>query len=309
MNHMAFYSRRRALISTLLAALMALSLTGCLGGISSDSSTDTNSKDKEGPPTFEKGTAMKTIQDRGKIYIGVVPGQAPFSSINNNQGTWVGFDVETGKMIARSIFGDNIEGKIEWIPLQPADREDAIIGKRVDIALGRYVVTQGRKNLVDFAGPYYIATQDIVVRENPRLDNRATTTTAIEALYDLNGRRVCTVTGSTNVDALAAAVPRADRSLIMPSVPECMSRLSAESVEAVAAMHVDLIPSLKTAGSRVAVFAGSYGAEPYGIGVMKGDTKFRSFLNDSLTEWEEWDATYRTATGDQQGKKPEVDRY
>lgn len=309
MNLMAFSSRRRSFGAIAMALVMAVTLSGCLGGFGGSGGTTTKKEDKNGPPKFEKGTSMETIQQRGKLFVGVIPNEAPFTSLNRNQGTWQGFDVEVAQEIARAIFGANIEGKIEWIPLQPNEREDAIRGKRVDIAVGRYVITQGRKNFVDFAGPYYMATQDIIVRANPRGGRNVTTTTEIKTLFELNGRKVCSVTGSTNIDALAAAVPRSDRSVVQPSVSECMSKLGNNSVDAVAAMHVDLIPALKAAGDNVALFPGSYGAEPFGIGMAKGDTKFRSFLNDTIENWQDWDEAYQTTTGDRSVDKPTVDRY
>jgi len=46
---------------------------------------------------------------------------------------------------------------------------------------------------VDFAGPYYLAGQAILVVEGNR---------DIEGPQDLNGRTVCTTTGSTPADVL-----------------------------------------------------------------------------------------------------------
>ena len=56
--------------------------------------------------------------------------------------------------------------------------------------------------------------------------------------------------------------------------------------------------------------------EPYGIGLKKGDTDFRNFINDVLEEsfddgaWAEaWDRTAGKITGTEAPEPPTVDRY
>ena len=296
-----FPRRRSAYVAIFLVLVFALS--GCAsGGGGGGSATATTTKGTI--PKFDKKSTMGVIQARGKLIVGVVPNMAPFSAQDPNQGTWEGFDIELAEQIARSIFGTNIEGRIQWIPLEARDREDALAQQRVDIALGRYVITLARKRYVDFAGPYYRSTQDVLVKEG-----RSNTDTDIRSLAQLTGKKICVVPGSTNVDALAEALPGGDLTTTQTTVTRCGALLTNGTVTAVAADHVDTIPFLLTAGDDYVALKDQYGSQPYGVGIHLGTTDLRSHINTVIEQWTDYDSLYRSTTGDNSSKKPKVDRY
>lgn len=217
---------------------------------------------------------MAAIQRRGQLIVGVVDDEAPFSDIDESTGSWVGFDVELAKILATAIFGSQIEGKIRWVPLDPRDRELALDQGRVDVALGRYTITQPRKRFVDFAGPYFIAYQEALIQSELR--------EAVSGLPDLNGLKVCTVQGSTHFEALEANIPAADTSTVRSSVQECAAELVGGNVAAVVADHVDLLDVAQSGSRNFALLRTQFGQEPYGIGLKKGDVELRRWLNDTL---------------------------
>jgi glutamate transport system substrate-binding protein len=67
-----------------------------------------------------------------------------------------------------------------------AEREDLISSGKVDIVVATYTINDERKKRIDFAGPYFVAQQDIMVRADD---------TSIKSADDLNGRKVCTLGG------------------------------------------------------------------------------------------------------------------
>lgn len=296
-------SKASRLAVGLVAATLALILSGC-GGLGSGSSAPTQIEEGE-IPIFDDGTTMKTVQDRGRLIVGVTPDQAPFASQNPNTGSWEGFDIETTYQIARSIFGTDIEGRVQFIPIEARDRESALSERRVDMAVGRYVITIARKRFVDFAGPYYTSTQNVMVRT--KVANRTTETT-IGSFASLNGKNVCTATGSTNLDALRSLAPAATL-VNKATLGECSASLIAGQVSAVAADHVDLLPYTSALGRDYGVLSTSYGEQPYGIGVRLNNTEFRSHINGVLETWKNWNSEYTRTTGDRQGQQPATDRY
>ena len=92
----------------------------------------------------------------------------------------VGFDVEIGKIIAGAL-GIAPED-IEWVETVSANREPFIENGQVDIVVATYTINDKRKEVVDFAGPYFEAGQSILVLE----DNDT-----IKSEDDLVGQPVC----------------------------------------------------------------------------------------------------------------------
>ena len=78
---------------------------------------------------------------------------------------------------------------ITWNEANPADRENLLTSGQVDLVFSTYSITDDRKQLVDFAGPYFEAHQDLLVRRNEE---------EITGPETLNGRDLCSVTGTTS---------------------------------------------------------------------------------------------------------------
>lgn len=288
-----------------IALSCVMVLTACAGGGGEETSTKGQAKStgkSEAPGVFEAGSTMAAIQERGKLIVGIRDDAAPFSDMERTTGTWTGFDVEIAKEVATAIFGSQLEGKIEWVPLDPRDREIALEQRRVDIAMGRYAITVPRKRFVDFAGPYYIAQQEIVVPARSR--------DRITSIVGLNGKRICTILGSTNVSELSLVVPQADLSMQANTPEECAAALSQGEVDAFAGDHVDMLRALEVAGNDFRTLPVAYATEPYGIGVNKQQTDLRRTINDRLEKiTSKYRDIFERTIQDKAPTPPKVDRY
>jgi glutamate transport system substrate-binding protein len=300
-------NRFRNALRAIAVVGLTLALTGCgvggnLGGSPSGTKT---TKDKSGKGAFKAGSTMKTIQDRGKLIVGVNFGLAPFAYRNAVTGSPEGFDVDLAQWIATGIFGTNIENRITWVELDPRDRELALEQDRVDMVVGRYDVTAARKRFVDFAGPYYITHQALIVA-NPT-DARSRFTSVLQ----LNGRRVCTVRGSSNTDAITGVLPAADISMVQNSVAECGVQLFNGNVGGILADAVDSTPWLAAAGGDAKVLAANYGPLSYGIGLKLDRDDMREYLNNQIDLWKGWDVSQKRYLIGVPGDtgQPQVDRY
>ena len=81
-----------------------------------------------------------------------------------------------------------------------ANREPFIEEGKVDFFVATYTINDERKEKVNFAGPYYIAGQDLLVpRRTPRSPARSRST----------GKKVCSVTGSTPAKRIQKQYPKA----------------------------------------------------------------------------------------------------
>jgi PAS domain S-box-containing protein len=113
--------------------------------------------DIAGSPTFTK------IKSAGKVVIGVKFDQ-PNLGYKDAAGKRCGFDIEIAQLIASKLGID--PAKIEYKEIASANRETAIKGGEVDYYVGTYSITDKRKADVSFAGPYFVAAQDLLVRKD-----------------------------------------------------------------------------------------------------------------------------------------------
>src|SRR6266540_3917080 len=77
-------------------------------------------------------------------------------------GKYEGFDVEIAKIIAKDL--GLSEDKIEWKTTTTPNREPFIQQGTVDLVVATYTINDDRKKKVNFAGPYYVAGQDLLVK-------------------------------------------------------------------------------------------------------------------------------------------------
>ena len=278
-----------------LAAAGALALSACAGG-GTPGAEDTATPEPE--PTFEAGTTMADLAEAGTITIGTKFDQ-PLFGLNGPNGP-EGFDVEIGKIIASEL--GIAEEDIEWKEAVSANREPFIQNGEVDIVIATYTINDKRKEVVSFAGPYYMAGQSILVLA----DNDD-----IKSEDDLVGQPVCSVTGSTPAAKLAeiGAEP-----VLTDTYSNCLEPLRSGAVVAVSTDNVILAGLAAQNEGEFKVVGEPFTEEPYGIGLALDDTDFRMWINDVLEEayadgrYEEaWNATAGTVLP--YVEPPTPDRY
>jgi glutamate transport system substrate-binding protein len=277
------------------AAVSALALAGCAGG----GGDETEPTEEAAAPTFEAGTTMADLAEAGKITVGTKFDQPLFGQVGPD-GVPVGFDVEIAKIIASELGID--EENIEWVESVSANREPFIENGQVDIVVATYTINDKRKEVVSFAGPYFLAGQSIMVLA----DNED-----IKSEDDLVGQPVCSVSGSTPAEKLVeiGALPE-----LTDGYDKCLEPLRQGKVVAVSTDNVILAGLVAQNEGEFKVVGEPFTEEPYGIGLAKDDTDFRMWINDVLEEAYE-DGRYQEAWEATAGEvlpfaePPAVDRY
>jgi len=290
--------RSTGLVGVALALALTLALAGC-GGDDNDSGGGTTN---EGA-SFAEGTTMARLNQAGTVTVGTKFDQ-PLFGLKNLEGNPEGFDVEIAKLIAgeMGIAAD----KVKFVESVSANREPFIQQDKVDFVVATYTINDKRKQVVDFAGPYYVAGQDIMVAKgNPE---------GIAGPEDLAGKKVCSVTGSTPAENIRTNYPDADLTEF-DVYSKCAEALKNKQVQAVTTDNVILLGLISQDPDAFELVGKPFTEEPYGIGLKKGDTAFRSFINDTLDKlyqdgrWKAaWDATAgKVAT--ETPTPPAVNRY
>ena len=288
--------RTRRFAFAAVAATAALVLAACGG----DDEPTTEPEDVSATD-FPEGSTMAELADAGSITVGTKFDQPLFGLVGPD-GVPVGFDVEIAKIIAGKLGID--EENIEWVETVSANREQFIQDGQVDIVVATYTINDERKQIVDFAGPYYEAGQTIMVLEG---------NTDINGPEDLAGKKVCSVEGSTPAENIRTNYPEAE---LVPTgaYSDCLEPLRNGQVDAVTTDNVILSGFVDQNEGEFKLVGEAFTEEPYGIGLMKGDDEFRTFINDTLEEsfedgsWAEaWESTAGTVL--ETPEPPTVDRY
>ncbi len=261
----------KAVLAAASALAMATALTACAG---SDSAG--------GPP----GSG-------GKVVIGIKYDQ-PGLGLKEGD-TFTGFDVEVAKYVANKLGYTDIEFKEAPSP----QRETLLESGQVKMIFATYSITDARKERISFAGPYFIAGQDLLV----------SATSDITGPESLNGKNLCSVTGSTSAqkvkDTLASDVQLQE----FDTYSKCVEALAANAIDAVTTDNVILagFAAQPQYAGKLKVVGETFSEERYGIGIKKGDTALCEAIDKALVEMVEsgaWQAALDATVG-ASGFKPD----
>ena len=273
--------RRKALAAGIAVAALSLSACGSGGGDA------VKVADK---PSFEAGTTMAKISAAGKMKVGTKFDQPGFG-LKGLDGKLAGFDVEVAKIIAGAM-GIKAES-IEWVESPSKVREELIEKGSVDLVAATYTINDKRKERITFAGPYYIAGQQLMVKS----DN--TKITKPEDLKANPDQKVCSVTGSTPSETIKTYLASGAEPVLFDVYDKCADALRTGQVQVVTTDNVILLGFVAKSEGAFKLVGEQFTKEPYGLGIKKGDVKFCEFINKTLKANE---AAYTKAWADTASK-------
>lgn len=284
-----------------IAAVTALALTGCgREGSPSGDSTVTASAESAvavaGSPTFDR------MKSRGKVIVGVKEDQPNLGFKDPTTNTFSGFDIDVARLVAAKL-GFSTD-KIEYKAIPSANREQAISNGDIDYYVGTYSITDDRKKLVGFAGPYFVAGQDLLVRKDE---------SAITGPDTLDGKKVCSATGSTPIQRIRTEYPKA-QIVEFEKYSQCVEQLISKQVDVVTTDDAILKGYAAQQPDQLKVIGKPFSEEKYGIGLPRDDKALRDKVNDILqTAMDDgtWQKIYDATLGKSgsPANKPTLERY
>ncbi|MBG6215005.1 MAG: glutamate ABC transporter substrate-binding protein [Cryobacterium sp.] len=295
--------KKLSLLAT--AATAALLLAGCSGG----GTADTGSSDAPaaggafevaadvsltGSPTYDAMVAAD------KVVIGVKEDQPGLGFLDAATGERSGFDIEIAQWVAASL--GFAKDKIEYIAIPSANRESAIVNGDIDYYVGTYSINDKRKDQIDFAGPYFITGQGILV---------ASDNDTIKSENDLAGKTVCSATGSTPIQNIKDNYPDT-KTVEFDTYSQCVEALKDGQADAVTTDQAILLGYASQDSDNLKVVGEPFSVENYGVGLPKGDDALRAFINDMFTNGNDsWQAIYDETLGlsGTVVEQPAVDAY
>jgi glutamate transport system substrate-binding protein len=186
---------------------------------------------------------------------------------------YTGFDVEVARYVAKDLGYTDVTFKES----PSAQRETLLQSDQVKMIFATYSITDDRKTKVSFAGPYFVAGQDLLVKA---------TNTDITGPDTLDGKKLCSVTGSTSAKKIKDQFSTGVQLQEYDAYSKCVEALNTPSIDAVTTDNVILAgfaaqPQYK---DKLKVVGKPFSTERYGVGIKKGDTKLCEAVNAALTK-------------------------
>lgn len=189
--------KRNAILSSVLAGAMLLSLTACGGTDDSSSSSaaetgDSSSAAATGEASGEAlGADTQAIVDRGVLRVGVKNAVVGFGYQDPATGEYSGMEIELAKKLAGQLGVD-----VEFTTVTAATRTELLDSGDIDCVLATFTITDERKQSWDFTTPYYTDYVTVLVEDS----------SGITSLADLKGKLVGVSSGSTSARSLVEAM-------------------------------------------------------------------------------------------------------
>ncbi|MFJ2054777.1 glutamate ABC transporter substrate-binding protein [Streptomyces sp. NPDC087908] len=240
---------------------------------------------------FANGATGAVPRDHGEdeITVGIKYDQ-PGIGLKTPDGTYTGFDVDVATYIAEELGHDPSD--IVWKEAKSADRETLLQRGDVDFIAASYSINDERAAKVDFAGPYLLAHQDVLIRADDD---------SIKKPSDLNDKRLCSVTGSTSAQNVKEKLAPDAQLQEYGGYSECLTGLENGVIDAVTtddsilagyAAQSQFKDKFKLGGFKMS-------NENYGIGVQKG-SELKAKINTALEKMVadgSWDAAVKKNFG------------
>lgn len=283
---------RKTAATAAVVLTVALSATACGGkeGTAGDKpGGDTN---KKALPSYEvakdvkiDSAVLKKAQKRGKLIIGAKSDQPYLGFQDPSSKEYEGFDVEVAKMVAADL-GFDPKKDVQFKTIDSSVRETAISKGQVDLMVGTYTINDERKKQVGFAGPYYMAGQDLLVRKDEK---------SIKGPDSIKGKKVCSVTGSTPLQNLKDNKSKYGAEPVeFGKYTDCVKQLLDGQVDAMTTDDAILKGYAAERPTKLKVVGETFSEEPYGIGMKKGDKALQDAVLDAV-EAHQKDGSYKKA--------------
>ena len=284
------FTRTKAIIATVG---LALSLAACGDAGDDSKSVDVDvAKDAK----FDEGTRMAEIADAGTINVGVKFDQPGLGFKETGSDIPTGFDVDIAKILVASLGIDpNDTSKVKYVETISDNREPFLQEGKVDLVLASYSITDERRAVVGQAGPYMLTGQQLLVPE----DSDAA------GPEDLQGKEVCSVTGSTSLETAKA---QGMKPVGFDTYSQCVDKVLDGTVEAMTTDGTILLGYAAINPDELKVVGEPFSEERIGVGYSLDHPEMCEWINDVLEDSFEdgtWAKAFESTLGESGAETPD----
>jgi glutamate transport system substrate-binding protein len=222
--------------------------------------------------TFPADSAMAKIQKKGRLVVGTSLDTLMFSVRNPMTGQTEGFEADLARMLAKKLTGS--ADNVEWVKTTTENRLPFAQNGRVDVVIATLTINDARKKVIGFAGPYYVAGQDILTR---RADK------SINSVTELAGKTACVLNGTTVEDNVKKLAPQT-KFVTFNDTAACVEGVADGRFDAYVDDGATLAGESLRQPEKFRIVGKPFTQEPYGIGVAKQDEAFRQWIDTQLEQ-------------------------
>jgi polar amino acid transport system substrate-binding protein len=219
----------------------------------------------------EKST-LQSILKAGKLRVGMEPGYMPFE-MQNKESKIVGFDVDMARLMAKEM---GVE--LELVPTAWDGIIGSLLTDKFDIIMSGMTVTQQRNLKVNFAEPYIIVGQSILIQKD--------LTGIIRSYKDLNDPKytVTSKLGTTGEQAVKRMIPRAKYKSFETEPEAALEVINGKADAFVYDLPYCVVFFAQKGAGKLVFLDKPFTFEPLGWAIKQGDPDFLNWLNNFLSQ-------------------------
>ena len=235
-----------------------------------DEPVEDDTGDTEEVELTQGGSVLDSVLEAGVVRVGVRNDNPPISFLDE-EGEWVGFDLELAQALA-----DQMGVELELVPVDGTTRISFLESGQVDMSVASMNHTRSRDEAIDFSITYFWDNQSFLVR-----------TGEYESIEELFGETVAASSGSSTIDSWTAYA--ADNGGEAGEIVEFDDKLAAVqavrdgAVEGYTEDNITML-SLAAGDPGLTLLPGGHNRVQFGVGVPENDSEWRDAVNLALQD-------------------------
>ncbi len=219
-----------------------------------------------------KKSTLESILKKGELKVGFEAGYMPFE-MTDKKGRFVGFDIDMAKEMAKAMGVKFVPVNTAWDGIIPA-----LITGKFDILMSGMTVTQERNLKVNFADPYIIVGQTILI--NKKHEN------VVTSYKDLNHSKftVTSKLGTTGEQAVKRLIPKCNYKSFETEPEAALEVVHGKADAFVYDLPYCVVFNAQQGAGKLVFLDQPFTYEPLAWAVRKGDPDFLNWLNNFLSQ-------------------------
>ncbi|AXH15905.1 amino acid ABC transporter substrate-binding protein [Malaciobacter mytili] len=222
-----------------------------------------------------KNSTLNKILERGELRVGLDPGYMPFE-MKDKKGRIIGYDVDMASKMAKEM-----GVKLTIIPTSFDGIIGGLLSEKFDIIISGMTITQQRNLKVNFADPYVVIGQTILVDKDVAKN--------IKSYKDLDNEKyiISTRTGVTG-EIVARKFFKKAKIITFETEADCVSEvLNGKAHAFIYDQPYNVLFMSDKGKDRLVHLDTPLTYEPLGFAIRKGDPDFLNWLNNFMRQIKE----------------------
>ena len=219
-----------------------------------------------------KKSTLESILKKGELRVGFEAGYMPFE-MTNKKGGFAGFDIDMAKEMAKAMGVKFVPVNTAWDGIIPS-----LITDKFDIIMSGMTVTQERNLKINFADPYIIIGQTILINKKHK--------GKINSYKDLNNSRyiVTSKLGTTGEQAVKRLIPKCTYKSFETEPEAALEVVNGKADAFVYDLPYCVVFMAQQGAGKLVFLDKPFTFEPLAWAIRKGDPDFMNWLNNFLNQ-------------------------